>query len=408
MAAAVVGNVLEWYDFAVYAYLATIIAGEFFPGGEGLTPLLQVFAAFGLGFVVRPIGGLVIGRMGDVKGRKAALLLTLFLMAVGTTGIGLIPGAATIGVWAPVLLVTLRLTQGFSAGGEWAGSTAFIVEWAPEDRRGFYGSFQQAAVAGGLLLGSGVAALCSTLLTDAQMATWGWRIPFLLGALLAPVGLYIRRHVGETPAFLEAEPVELGADLGRNVRLAGKAFGFTILWTVSYYMMLTFMPTFTARFAGLSQTQALWSNTIGLVVMVAAVPFLGLLSDRAGRKPLLLVACGAFVLLPLPLFRIMVGGASFAAVVGIQVAFGLMIALFSGPGPAAISEIFSTGSRSTWMSAGYTLSVTIFGGFAPYVATQLISTTGSPIAPAYYLIGAAIVSTVVIASLRETGHEPLK
>lgn len=405
--AAVVGNLLEWYDFAVYGYLATVLAKKFFPAGDELTALLSTFAAFGVGFVVRPLGGIVIGRLGDVKGRKAALMLTIMLMAAGTVLIGLIPTYQSIGVLAPVLLVIARLMQGFSAGGEWGGSTAFIVEWAPENRRGFYGSFQQASVAGGLLLGSGIAALFSTILTPDQMEGWGWRIPFLLGGVLAPVGIYMRRNIEETPAFRKVKEKSPVANVSSPFALAGKAFGFTILWTVSYYIVLSYMPTFTQKFAGLSRTESLWSNTVGLLVLVAAIPFAGHLSDRIGRKPLLLASCLAFTVLSYPLFNVMASGATLATVMGIQVIFALMIAAFSGPGPAAIAEIFPTGVRSTWMSTGYSLAVAIFGGFSPFIATWLIRETGSPLSPTYYIIGAAIASTLVIWSLRETARDKL-
>ena len=405
--AAVVGNVLEWYDFAIYGYLATIIAKTFFPSADEIGALLATFAAFGVGFVARPVGGIVIGRIGDVRGRKAALVLTIFMMAIGTVGIGLIPSRASIGIFAPILLVICRLLQGFSAGGEWGGSTAFIVEWAPPGRRGFFGSFQQASVAVGLLMGSGVAALFSTVLTSAQLEDWGWRLPFLIGAVLVPVGIYMRRNIGETPAFEEAgqqAPVEPGPS---PFTLAAKAFGFTILWTVAYYVMLSYMPTFTQKYAGLSRTEALWSNTIGLFFLVIAVPTMGALSDRIGRKPLLLACCVAFAVLSYPLFTVIASGVGFATIVGIQILFGLMIALFSGAGPAAIAEIFPTNSRSTWMSTGYSLATAIFGGFAPYTATWLIEQTGSPVSPTYYLIAAAVVSALVIAGLRETAHEKL-
>ena len=407
VAAAVVGNVLEWYDFAIYGYLATIIAKTFFPSADEIGALLATFAAFGVGFVARPVGGIVIGRIGDVRGRKAALVLTIFMMAVGTVGIGLIPSRASIGIFAPILLVICRLLQGFSAGGEWGGSTAFIVEWAPPGRRGFFGSFQQASVAVGLLMGSGVAALFSTALTSAQLEDWGWRLPFLIGAVLVPVGIYMRRNIGETPAFEEAgqqAPAEPGPS---PFTLAAKAFGFTILWTVAYYVMLSYMPTFTQKYAGLSRTEALWSNTIGLFFLVIAVPTMGTLSDRIGRKPLLLACCVAFAVLSYPLFTVIASGVGFATIVGIQILFGLMIALFSGAGPAAIAEIFPTSSRSTWMSTGYSLATAIFGGFAPYTATWLIEQTGSPVSPTYYLIAAAVVSALVIAGLRETAHEKL-
>ena len=405
--AAVVGNLLEWYDFAVYGYLAIILAKKFFPAGDEFTALLSTFAAFGVGFLVRPLGGIVIGRIGDLKGRKPALMITIFLMAAGTMLIGSIPTYESIGILAPILLVIARLMQGFAAGGEWGGSTAFIVEWAPANRRGFYGSFQQASVAGGLLLGSGVAAFFSTTFTPEQMDNWGWRIPFLLGGILAPVGIYMRRNIEETPAFRETAVKKTETKEVSPLSLAGKAFGFTILWTVSYYIVLSYMPTFTQKFAGLSRTESLWSNTVGLCVLVIAIPFAGYLSDKVGRKPLLLISCLSFALLTYPLFQLMLTGATFATVMGAQVIFAFMIAAFSGPGPAAISEIFPTKIRSTWMSAGYSLAVAIFGGFSPFIATWLIGKTGSPLSPTFYIIAAAIASTAVIWSLRETAHDEL-
>ncbi|MEO8627476.1 MAG: MFS transporter [Betaproteobacteria bacterium] len=407
VAAAVVGNVLEWYDFAVYGYLATIIAKQFFPSVDERTSLLAAFAAFGAGFVMRPLGGIIIGRMGDVMGRKFSLVLTIFLMAVGTVGIGLIPDFQSIGLLAPVLLVICRLVQGFAAGGEWGGSTAFIVEWAPENRRGFFGSFQQASLACGLLLGSGIAALFHTILSPEQMDSWGWRIPFLIGAALVPVGVYMRRNIEETPAFRDAEKSAAPDDRAQGLKLAAKAFGFTVLWTVSYYMMLAYMPTFTQKYAGLSRMQALWSNTLGLVVLVIAIPIMGHLSDRIGRKPLLIACCVSFAALSYPFMNFISTGASFIAVIAVQIAFAVMISAFSGPGPAAIAEIFPTRSRSTYMSTGYSLAVAIFGGFAPYIATWLIGATGSPVSPTFYLIGAALISTAVIIRLPETAHQRL-
>lgn len=409
VSAAVIGNVLEWYDFAVYGYVATIIAKNFFPPGNETAALLATFAAFGIGFLARPLGGIVIGWVGDKYGRKTALLITIFLMAVGTVIIGLIPTYATIGLLAPAILVLARLMQGFSAGGEWGGSTAFIVEWAPEDRRGYYGSFQQMSVVMGLLLGSGTAALLNTVLDPATMESWGWRIPFLLGGILGPVGLWMRRTIDETPAYRKAAaaPLAPADDFSSPIVLAVRAFGFTILWTVSFYIFLAYMPTFTQRYAGLGRAAALWSNTAGLLLLMIAIPFFGHLSDKYGRKPFLLACCIAFIILPYPLFSIMLGGASLTTILLIQLLIGLTIALFSGAGPAAISEIFPTRTRSTYMSTGYALAVAIFGGFAPFIATWLIDWTKSPISPVYYVIAAAIVSAVVIAGLRETAHRPL-
>ncbi len=408
LSAAVIGNVLEWYDFAVYAFLATTLAKQFFPSGDDVSALLATFAVFGVGFVVRPLGGIVIGRLGDTHGRKRALTLTIALMALGTVVIGLLPSYGAIGPAASALLVAARLLQGFSAGGEWGSATAFIVEWAPPQRRGLFGSLQQASVAGGFLLGSLVTALLGTLLQPAALESWGWRIPFLLGGLLGPVGLYMRRRIGETPHFEAAYPAQDRAPPQSGWPLAARAFGFTVVWTVAYYIFLTYMPTFLQKHAGLDRAHALWSNTVGLIVLVLAVPALGALSDRIGRKPLLLAACAAFVLLPYPLFVLLAAQPAFAVVVAIQALFALALALFSGPGPAAIAEMFPTRMRSTWMSIGYSLAAALFGGFAPYVATWLIGRTGSPLAPTYYVIGAALVSAITIAAQRETAHEALR
>ena len=407
IAAAVIGNVLEWYDFAVYGFLATVIAKKIFPAADETTALLSAFAAFGLGFAARPLGGIVIGRLGDRRGRKAALMLTMWLMAVGTVIIGLVPDFAAIGVAAPLIVVIARLIQGFSAGGEWGGSTAFIVEWAGQRRRGLIGSLQQSSVAAGLLLGSGVAALISGALPEAALESWGWRIPFLLGGVIALVGLYLRRHVEETPAYRAADQTP-AADALPGWRLGARAFGFTILWTVSYYIFLSYMPTFVQRHLGLDRSDALWANTAGLLALVVLVPMTGALSDRIGRKPLLLAGCLGFLILPYPLFSLMLDGVSLAALVAIQVLFAGLIACLSGPGPAAIAEIFATRGRATWMSVGYSLAVAIFGGFAPFLAVWLIAVTGSPVAPAFYVMAAAVLSAAVIARLAETAHAPLR
>jgi MFS transporter, MHS family, proline/betaine transporter len=410
VSAAVIGNVLEWYDFAVYGFLASIIGKTFFPSGDDVSQLLAAFAVYGVGFLARPIGGIVIGRIGDTRGRKTALILTIMLMAAGTVLIGLIPGYASIGIAGPLLVLIARLMQGFSAGGEWGGSTAFIVEWAEEGDRGFLGSFQQCSVSAGLLLGSGVAALVATLLEPATMEAWGWRVPFLLGALLGPVGIYMRRNIDETPAYEKAmrTPAAAADDDVAPFWLAARAFGFTILWTVAFYIFLNYMPTFIKTYAKVSSAAALWSNTIGLLVLVVAIPIMGRLSDRIGRKPLLLACCICFIVLPYPAFTLYLSAPPLGIIIVVQVVFGLIIAMFSGAGPAAISEIFPTRIRSTWMTTGYALSVAIFGGFAPYIATWLIATTGSPISPVYYVIAAAVVSTIVIARLKETAHEPLR
>jgi MHS family proline/betaine transporter-like MFS transporter len=407
VAAAVIGNVLEWYDFAVYAFVAVIIAKKFFPGQDEVAALLSAFLAYGLGFLARPLGGIVLGRLGDTHGRKLTLLITIFLMAAGTVMIGLLPTYETIGFLAPLLLVAARLMQGFSAGGEWGGSTAYIVEWAPQDRRGLYGSFQQMSVVSGLLLGSAVAAGLNSILTPEQMTAWGWRVPFLLGAILGPVGLYMRRTIDETPAYKTAMAEQTPTKGG--FALAAQAFGFTIVWTVCFYVLLNYMPTWTQKYLKLSAPAALWANTVGLLVLVVAIPLMGRLSDRVGRKPLLIACCLSFIVVPYPVFVYLMGvGPNVGALIAVQCLFALLLSMFSGAGPAAIAEMFPTRSRSTWMTSGYALAVAIFGGFAPFIAVWLIEHFASPTAHSVYLVASALVSIVVILRMRETAFSPLR
>lgn len=405
--AAAIGNVLEWYDFGVYVFFAGMIGRTFFPSENHTATLLASFAVFGVGFLMRPLGGIVIGLYGDRSGRKAALTLTIMTMALGTVLVGVLPGYASIGLAAPVLLVLARLIQGFSAGGEWGGSTAFMTEWAPHGHRGYYASFQQASIALSLVLGSATGALFTSILSPAALDAWGWRIPFLLGIVLALVGGYLRRNVDETPVYRSAlEHREEATE--HSFWPALRAFGFTIHWTVAFYILLSYMPTFAKLHIGVSGAQALWSNTICVLVLTVLIPVFGALSDRVGRRPLLLLSCGFFVILTLPLFSVLIGKPGFGVLVLIQALFGAAIALYSGAGPAAISEMFHTIGRSAWMTPSYALAVAIFGGFAPFIATWLISMTGSPMAPAYYVMAGSAVSFLVNWQMQETAHAELR
>jgi MFS transporter, MHS family, proline/betaine transporter len=404
----VIGNVLEWYDFIVYSYFAVAIAAQFFPATDETASLLAAFAAFGVGFAFRPLGAFVIGVIGDRRGRKTALVLTIMLMAAGTLLIGVLPPYETIGIAAPILLVIARLIQGFSVGGEWGTSIVYIVESAPAGKRGLYSSFQQVTIVAGLLLGSGIAASLATLLDSATMHSWGWRVPFLIGGTIALVGLYIRRNIDETPAYLRNVEVNRAIDTRIPLLETAQAFGLSLVWAVTAYIFLVYMPTFTRNYAGLSAAAALWANTLGLFLLMIATPVCGLLSDRIGRKPLLLASCVALAVVPLPLFIGVLANPSFGLIVIAQLLVALMIALYIGPAPAAIAELFRTTTRTTSLSTANGIAVAIFGGFAPFIATWLISTAGSAIAPMFYVIASAAISALAILSLRESAHYELR
>ncbi|TLU73929.1 MFS transporter [Lichenicoccus roseus] len=407
--ASVIGNSLEWYDFTVYAFLATIIGHHFFPHSSPTVALLQTFAVFGVGFVARPLGGVSIGLFGDRLGRKPALLLTVGLMAAGTGLIGILPGYASIGVWAPVLLVLARALQGFSAGGEWGSSASFLVEWAPASRRGLYGSFHPGSIFLGQLVGTAVADLLVVTLGSADMQAWGWRVPFLLGALIGPLGLLARRRIGETPVFVAAQATA-ATDAPVTRLSAGKlvfAFCFVSVQSVGIYLYLSFFPTFLQHYAGWTAHQALSSTVLATIATGCAVVCSGALSDRIGRKPVLLFSCLVFLLLSYPLVWLILHGATHAVSVLIQCVLSANCGLFIGSMTAALVEMFPTRSRLTGLSTSYNLASMVFGGFAPFIATWLIAATGAAISVTYYVILGAIVSLPAVLLFRETAGKPL-
>lgn len=407
--AAVIGNLLEWYDYAVYGYFALIIGKTFFHPGDDFSSLLASYGAFGAGFVARPLGGIIIGRFGDVRGRKAVLVFTMSLMGVSTLMIGLIPGYQTIGVWAAVLLVTARLIQGFAAGGEWSGSAIFLVEWAGSGRRGFFGSFHGASIMGGLLMGSMAAAICNSVLSPESVADWGWRIPFILGGLLGPIGLYMRRHIDDTPAFREqAKDVSRPQTQVFSLQTAImtlKSIGLGVFGDAGFYIFLAYMPTFTNKYAHLTPAMALWSNAIGLVVLIICTPLAGLLSDKIGRRLPMMISCAAFILITIPAFQAIMAGT--LSVIVLQIIIAALISLYAGPFSAILTELFPTDVRSTWLAVGRSVAAVVFGGFAPFIVTWLIGVTGHVLSPAYYMMATATVSLIVLFCLKETAKEKL-
>ncbi|MBN9458211.1 MAG: MFS transporter [Bosea sp.] len=406
--AAIVGNTLEWYDFAVYGFFALTLAKLFFPTGDPTVSLLLTVATFGVGFIMRPVGALVLGTLADRRGRKLALSLTILLMALGTAMIGLAPTYATAGAWAPAIIVLARLIQGFSAGGEIGGATAFLVEHAPPARRGLYASWQQASQAGALLLGSLTGALLTGLLPAADIEAWGWRVPFLLGLLIAPVGLFIRFRVSETDSFKailreraarpEASFSPLRDTLGKHRSAVFVGFGITIAWTVCTYFFLVTMPTYAVRQLGVPQSASFLANSVGLVLIVILAPVFGAWSDKVGRRPIMLAAACGILLSCWPLLFWLTHQPSVVNLVLAQIVFAVLIAGFSGPAPAAMAELYPPAMRSTGLSIAYNLAVTIFGGFAPFITTWLIVQTGSSLAPAWYVMLAAAISLTTLTA----------
>jgi MFS transporter, MHS family, proline/betaine transporter len=411
--AGAIGNVLEWFDFGVYAYFVPVISQLFFPATDPLASLLLTFAVFGVGFVMRPVGSILFGIYGDRLGRRKALSAVIFLMAFSTVAIGLLPTYQQVGLAAPIMLVIIRLLQGLSAGGEWGGSTAYLVEFAPEGRRGFIGSWQQVSVGAGFLLGSLSAAFINQVMDHAAVVSWGWRVPFILGILVGVLGAYLRWRLDDTPKFTELEQhhevshAPLKEAVTTYWRETLTVFGLTLHNTVAYYIPIVYMTSYIISQSHVAPSSALWIGTACLTVFVILIPIWGALSDRIGRKPFLLLSSGGYIILAYPLFM-MASSGSFVLAFLAQLTMIVFLSFFSGACPATYSEIFPTRVRYTALSIGYNIAVAIFGGFAPFIATWLIKVTGSSLSPAYYLMAAAIITFVVVLRIKETAFTPLR
>lgn len=393
--ATILGNGFEWFDFMVYGFFAITIGQLFFPTGNDLTSLLLSVATFGVGFVVRPIGGILIGMYSDRVGRKAALSLTILLMAGGTTLIGLAPTYEQIGIAAPILVIVARLMQGFSAGGEMGSATAFLTEHAPEAQKGYYASWIQSSIGFAVVMGALAGTVLTIWLTPEEVKAWGWRIPFLSGILIGPIGFYIRSQVDETPVFLaNKEKVKRPfVEVLRNYpRETFTTFSMVILWTVCIYVLLFYMPTYAVKTLKMPQSMSFIAALVGGAIITVLSPFVGAWSDRIGRKKLLAASSGGILFLAYPMFALIVSAPTQFNMILFQAVFGLLIAGYTGPILAAFSEIFPTKILSTGLSVAYNIAVMTFGGFASLILTWLISITGSAMAPALYVIGAAAIS----------------
>jgi MHS family proline/betaine transporter-like MFS transporter len=411
--AAGIGNALEWYDFGIYAFVVPYISVLFFPQSAPGTAVLLALAVYGSGFVARPLGAVLFGRLGDRAGRRKALAAVIVLMALSTGAIGVLPTFAQVGVTAPILLVALRLLQGLSAGGEWGGSASFLVEYAPNGRRGLMGSWQQSSLALGSVFAGGLVSLLAANLSRDAMLSWGWRVPFLLGLVVGAVGLYLRTRIPETPEFARAveqdrvtsRPIS-DAFGRRGIKATLRAFGLSVHQAVASYLILGYMPTFFVVVIGLPPQKAVTVVTLGIALLAITAPLTGWLSDRVGRKPLLLASCVALALATYPLLHW--AGPSMGSALTVQFALIVGFALFSGPSPAAYVELFPASIRYTGLSVGYNFANAIFGGFAPLLAQFLVQRTGNSAAPAFYLIAAAAVTFIVVTRLRETAFKDLQ
>jgi MHS family proline/betaine transporter-like MFS transporter len=405
----VVGSMLEWYDFAVYGFLASVIAKVMFPADDPTASLLLSVGAFGVGFLTRPVGALVFGALADRKGRKLALLLTFGLMGAATFAIGLIPSFAVIGVAAPLLVVLARLLQGLAAGGAIGGATAMLTEHAPPGRAGFFASWQAASQAGALLLGALAAATVSALVSPEHLNAWGWRVPFFASAVIVPLGMYIRRRVDDPEAFVRqraaSSPMRL---LWRTHRAAvARGFGITIIWTVSTYFFFVYVPLYAHTVLKLPMSTTLFTNSLALALMLGIAPVAGHLSDRLGRYHLMIAAAVAIVLLIRPGFGFLLNHPHASALAAFQAVSAVLAALFIGPAPAAIAELFPISVRSSGMGLAYNFSVTVFGGFAPLIATSLIARTGNPLSPTWYVMFSCGLSLLaLLLTLRTNSRGP--
>ncbi|MQT31772.1 MFS transporter [Pseudomonas helleri] len=415
--ASFLGNFVEWFDYAAYGYLATIIALTFFPQTDAATGLLATFAVFALSFIVRPIGGLVWGHFGDKYGRRSALAWSILIMTVSTFCIGLLPGYNHIGLWAPALLLLIRLVQGFSASGEYAGASAFLAEYAPQGKRGFYTSIVPASTAAGLLFGAVFVAGLHALMTVENLHDWGWRLPFLLAAPFGLVGRYIRVSLQDSPKFLEMEkrleakecathaPIRELLTVHRRAVVIG--IGVTCLNAVAFYLLLSYMPTYLSTEMGMSESDSFIASTVSLATYIGLIFLMGKLSDRFGRKTMLVAASVLFLLLTFPLFG-MLGNPSLVVILMIQIAFGAILAMNDGTLPCFLAEIFPTRVRFSGFAFSFNIANAVFGGTAPFIATWLIQLTGNKMAPAWYLLAAAAVALIAMLASRETAYKALQ
>jgi MFS family permease len=405
--ASTLGNVLEWYDFLVFGFLSIIIAKQFFPGSSEYASLLLATATFGAGFAMRPLGGVLIGMYADRKGRKAGLTLVIALMTVAAAMIAFTPSFQQVGVLAPVIVLCARLLQGFSAGGEFGTATAMLIEYAPKKKRNFYGSWQNFAQATGVLLAIGMGSALTHLFTPQALESWAWRIPFLFGLLIGPVGFYIRRQMPETEAFLHRatrEPVRLGHVISRYRRELLIALALTAAGNVMTYVLISYLPIYAVR--NLHLPASLPFDVLLATVLLRAItlPMFGHLADKIGGLRILITGQVLLLLVLYPCFYWMANAPSMLSVMTAELVFGLLISATSAPTPTILAELFPTEVRASGLSISYNVAASVFGGFSPFVLTWLLHVTGDNMAPAHFC--ALFFAVGIVAAILLVKHQP--
>lgn len=409
VSAASIGNALEFYDLVIYGYFAIVLSRLFFPTADETVSLMLSVGTFGISFVMRPLGAIVLGSYADRAGRKASLTLSIVLIMLGTAMLVFAPTYAQIGIASPLLVLLARLIQGFSTGGEFGAATAFMVEYATAGRRGFFGSWQASTQGVSTVFAAGIAALLSYVLTPEQVSEWGWRAAFAVGLLMGPVGFYIRSKVEETPEFRQVAPADIEKSpwltlLKRDWPSLLLGIGVVAGSTGFNYVHKVYMPTYALRELHFAPTTAyLGAATVGLVQSFAG-PLFGGLSDRVGRVRVMLTAFLLVCITSYPMFLILNTWPTLGTLIAVQAFVGALNAACLGPLSALLAEIFPTNTRSTGLALSYNLSVTLFGGFAPLIATSLIYETGNRLAPSYYVIasGAVSVAAIIILAISQS------
>ncbi len=410
-----IGNLFEFYDFALFGYFAPIIGKLFFPSDNPTVELISAFGVFAAGFVVRPLGGLVFGHIGDLFGRKRALVLAILLMAIPTAIIGMLPTYQHIGVTASILLVAMRMLQGLSLGGNYSGSITFVTEHTDPNKRGLMGGFAVASCLAGILLGSATAAFFAKILNESELHTFGWRLPFLMGVLICFVGIYMRRKVDESPEFLKERADASAAKADHPLREIGKkykkqlacAVGATMLHDLSFYLIFVYMTTYLTSILGIPEDVALTINTVNLVIVAVVTVIAAWLSDKWGRKKILTASALLFIVGTIPLMTL-VNTKSTENILTAQMILAIAVGGYFGPIPALMIEAFPTRVRFSASALTTNISGPLFGGTAPMLVTWLIDKTGSNMVPAFYLTGAAVTALIAVRCIKNVNKKSHK